>query len=222
MYPILRSACIAALCVYTGGAFAADMTLTTEQGIKIILHDNGKWELKNPSSPRPKKDIKVTLADNRVVLVMADGEWGFADKEMTKYDDIKLDSVRVVGTSKHIDVLKAQEAAGEQALEKLAQKLKASIKNRKLPLNRLKQCIREVEKDLDQQEDFTQGKGWDVKVELKLDRGSILAVVECVTDTTSPAPEAAASAAPDSATSGGQAQEEALEISTPLPPQPGN
>ena len=39
--------------------------------------------------------------------------------------------------------------------------------------------MRRVEKDVDSEESFTKGKGWSVKTLIILDKGSILAVLDC-------------------------------------------
>ena len=58
-------------------------------------------------------------------------------------------------------------------------KLKASIKNKKLDYNKLLECVKRVEKEVENSESFVKGKGWTISIQMKLDKGSILAVLDC-------------------------------------------
>jgi hypothetical protein len=63
------------------------------------------------------------------------------------------------------------------------------MKPRKLDPKKLSDCIRRVEKETKYEENFTQGKGWNVSLLMVLDKGSIIAVLECATPPKPPAGE---------------------------------
>jgi hypothetical protein len=73
----------------------------------------------------------------------------------------------------------ASAIAMKNAVGNATNKLKAAIKNKKLNYTKLQDCVKRVEKDVDSEENFTKGKGWSVTTNIVLDKGSILAVLDC-------------------------------------------
>lgn len=167
-------------CSIIFSSYAADMVLTTPEGINIVLHDDNTWDFEDRNTEDIEEDFHITLHDNRIIMITAYGEWKFVDKAaLKKKDVIPVKNVMASGTGKSIDVAHAVASAFKVALDKVTYKLKTSLKNKKLKTEKLKDCIRRVEKDVDTTEVFTKGKGWSAKVEIVLDKGSILAVLDC-------------------------------------------
>ncbi len=160
--------------------FAADMVLTTPDGVNIVLHDDNTWDFEDRNSEDITEDIDITLGDNRIILITPDYEWRFVKKsDLKKKNVIPVKNVTATGMGKSIDLAQALATASKAALDKVTYKLKISLKNKKLKNDKLKDCIRRVEKDVDTTEVFTKGRGWSVKIAILLDKGSILAVLDC-------------------------------------------
>lgn len=167
------------ICLFTLSTFAGDMTLI-HSGENVILHDNNSWEFENRNAEELEEDFEVTLNDNRIIRVSADGTWRFVEKsELKAREPLPVNHVSGKGTGQNIDLATASAMAMKSALTKATKKLKASIKNKKLNFNKLYDCVRRVEKDEDSEESFTKGKGWSVTTQIILDKGSILAVLDC-------------------------------------------
>ena len=159
--------------------FAVDMTLE-HGGENVILHDNNTWDFENKNAEDLEEDFDVTLNDNRIIRISADGSWRFVEKsELQAKEVLPVNHVSGKGTGQHIDLNEASAMALKSALTKATNKLKASIKNKKLNFNKLYDCVRRVEKDVDSEESFTKGKGWGVTTQIILDKESILAVLDC-------------------------------------------
>lgn len=167
------------ICLFTLSIFAGDMTLV-HGGENVILHDNNTWDFENRNAEELEEDFEITLMDNRIIRVSADGTWRFVEKsELKAREVLPVNHVSGKGTGQNIDLATASAMAMKSALTKATKKLKASIKNKKLNYNNLYDCVRRVEKDEDSEESFTKGKGWSVTTRIILDKGSILAVLDC-------------------------------------------
>jgi len=159
---------------------AADMTMEYN-GIEYILHEDKYWDFVDKDSPDVEEPIFITLHDNRIILIAPDYTWRFVDKkELQKTNDnITVKFVSGKGTASHLVLSEATAIATKKALSNATKKLKSSIKHKKLNYNKLYDCVRRVEKEEDSSESFTKGKGWSVTVKMVLDKGSILAVLDC-------------------------------------------
>lgn len=156
-----------------------DMTLI-HGGNNIILHDDNTWDFEDRNAPDIREPFNITLYDNRIIWISPDYTWRFVDKkELSKKEFIIVKTVTAKGTATHLVLSEATAIAMKSAVNKATKKLKASIKNRKLNFNKLLDCVRRVEKDEDTEEKFTKGKGWSVSTTIILDKGSILAVLDC-------------------------------------------
>lgn len=172
---------------------AKDMALTTPEGVQIILHDDNAWEYKKgPSLEPPKEDVTVEINDGRIIMLRTDYSWGFIDRTtLANILKVTIDSVSAKGVGKNVDVAKATKTAYDICWESVAGKIRAGV-NKRLPQAKLMDCIRRVEKDEDKQENFVKGEGWTISLSMKLDRGSINAVIECALDTAAAATNPAA------------------------------
>ena len=167
------------ICLFTLSIFAGDMTLV-HSGENVILHDNNTWEFENRNAEELEEDFEVTLMDDRIIRVSVDGTWRFVEKsELKAREVLPINHVSGKGTGKNIDLATASAMAMKSALTKATKKLKAFIKGKKLNYNKLYDCVRRVEKDEDSEESFIKGKGWSVTTKIVLDKGSILAVLDC-------------------------------------------
>ncbi len=173
LYPLIL------LCLFTLSTFAGDMTLV-HSGENLILHDDNIWEFENKNAEELEEDFEITLNDNRIIRVLAEGTWRFVKKSELKAKGVlPINHISAKGTSRHQVLSEASAIAMKNAVSKAAKKLKAAIKTKKLNFNRLQDCVRRVEKDIDSEESFIKGKGWSVTTRLILDKGSILAVLDC-------------------------------------------
>lgn len=160
-------------------AFAGDMTLI-HSGENLILHDDNSWEFENKNAEELEENFEITLDDNRIIFVSVDGTWRFVEKsELKARDVLPVNHISAKGTARHVVLSEASGVAMKNAVSKATKKLKAAIKTKKLNFNRLQDCVRRVEKDVDSEESFTKGKGWSVTTQIILDKGSILAVLDC-------------------------------------------
>ena len=165
--------------LFTSPAFAGDMTLI-HSGESLILHEDNTWEFENRNAEELEEDFEITLDDNRIIRVSAEGTWRFVKKSELKAKDVlPINHISAKGTAQHQVLAEASAVAMKNAVLKATTKLKAAIKTKKLNFNRLQDCVRRVEKDVDSEESFTKGKGWSVKTQIILDKGSILAVLDC-------------------------------------------
>lgn len=161
------------------------MVLTTPDGREILLKDNSVWDAIDGKEMVVDKDFTVPLRDGRFVLISADGTWGFVNKELRYAEDIiSVENIVAVGSGQSIDVNAATSAAQKQALDKAVIKARDAVKKIKITPARLRNCVERVEKDVDVDEQFVNGRGWTVTVTLTLDKGSILAVTGCAMDST--------------------------------------
>lgn len=160
--------------------FAKDMILTTLDNQKILLREDNTWVFQDGKKREIEKDFTVPVSGGKVVLVSADGTWGYVEKEIP--DErvlIPAESVTGKGHSLHSDVAVATAQAQKQALSEATSRMKNALKKMPVDQKKIPDCVKRVEKDIDKKEDFIKGKGWDVTIVIKLDRGSILAVADC-------------------------------------------
>ena len=160
--------------------YAKDMVLTTLQGEEIILKDDNTWVYKDGKRNDLEKDFTVPVSGGKIVLVMADGSWGYTKEEII--DErvlIPSDSVTSHATSTSMDVAVATNKAQKQALDQLIARMRVALKKIKIDQTKFADCVKRVEKDVDKTEDFKKGVGWTVSIAIKCDRGSILAVADC-------------------------------------------
>jgi hypothetical protein len=166
------------LCV---GAVQADpMVFTLEGGTSIVLKDDGSWSYEGQGyAEPPKKDYTVGLDNGRDVRIMTDWTWRFLEEGETIAKPVtSLVSATARATAESIDVVEAQASASKKALQRVARKLKSSSR-KKVSLARVMECVQGNEIEAETEETFTEGKGWDVAAEYKLDRRQILAVLDC-------------------------------------------
>ncbi|MGD9201642.1 MAG: hypothetical protein PVI26_08780 [Chitinispirillia bacterium] len=160
-------------------AFSNDMTLVYNNQ-EIILHEDETWDFADQNAKEFKESFNITLNDNRIIRISTDYSWRFVAKnELNSIEFVTTKNVSAKGNATHPVLAEANARAMENAVKKASVKLKASVKNRKLNLANLTDCVKRVEKDVDKQEKFTKGTGWNVKVEIALDKGSILSVLDC-------------------------------------------
>jgi hypothetical protein len=161
------------------------MILTTLDGKDILLKEDNTWEPEGGREMIVDKDFTTPLPDGRFVLINADGTWGFVTKEVQYAEDMLLvDRVSAKGSGQSIDVNAATNAARKQAFDNAALKAREAMRNIKINSKKIRQCIDMVEKDVESEENFVKGRGWAVSVTVTLDKGSLLAVVDCARDTT--------------------------------------
>jgi hypothetical protein len=164
-----------------GGIWAGDMTLIMDNNQAVILHEDNTWEFKDRNLPDLTKDVYLGLNDNRTIKVGADYSWKFVGAaELSSNENIAPDSVSAKGSANHIGLPEAKAIALNNAVEKATGKFQTAVKQKKLDYKKLKECIRRVEKDIDYEQNFVTGRGWSVSAKVLLDKGSILAVLECV------------------------------------------
>jgi hypothetical protein len=157
------------------------MSLTTLKGEEIILRPDNIWVPAKGQEILVEKDFTVPISGGRFVLINADGTWGFVKEELVYAEDL-ITTTKVVakGTASNVDVTIATEAAKKKAFSAAVTKTKSAIsKIKKIDYKRVEDCVLNVEKDVEQQENFKKGKGWTVIVMITLDKGSLLAVVDC-------------------------------------------
>jgi hypothetical protein len=182
---LLPAMCALLIC----GHAAADekqMILTTPGGEQLRLYEDNPWCGVKGQEILFEKDFTVELSDGRFVLINVDGTWGFVAQELLYADDLlAVNKVVGKGRATNVDVTAATQAARQQAMDNsILKTLDAVKKINKIDQDKLKECVLRVEKDVDTQEAFTTGKGWTVQVLVTLDKGSLLAVVDCARDTT--------------------------------------
>jgi len=159
--------------------FSGDMTLVYNN-LEIVLHDDESWSFVDQNADDFKESFNITLNDNRIIRISTDYTWRFVAKnELNSIEFVTTKNVTAKGNATHLVLAEANARAMNNAVKKASAKLKASVKNRKLNLANLTDCVKRVEKDVDTQESFVKGKGWSVKVDIALDQGSILAVLDC-------------------------------------------
>lgn len=167
--------------MFIGLIWAGDMTLIMDNNQAVILHEDNTWEFKDRNLPDLTKDVYLGLSDNRTIKVGADYTWKFVGAaELSSNENIAPDSVSASGTGNHIGLPEAKAIALKNAVEKATGKFQAAVKQKKLNYTKLKECISRVEKEVDYEQNFATGKGWSVSARVLLDKGSILAVLECV------------------------------------------
>ncbi len=160
--------------------YANDMVLSIKNGANITLHDDNTWEFENKNEPDIEEDVDITLGDKRIILISTDFTWRFIkESELKKKPNISITRILGQGMAQDIDLTKAIAIASKKAIEKATYKFKTSFKKKKFNVATLKDCIKRVEKDADTSETFIQNKGWKAQVQIVLDKGSILAVLNC-------------------------------------------
>ncbi len=167
------------LCTLAVSLYAADMTVSYG-GVSYVLHEDNTWEFEHKKAGELDEDCEIPLDDDRIVKLSADNTWRFMEKEeLDERAKTPVSEIKARGTSLHPVLSEASARAMKDAVDKATQKLKASIKNRKVNYTKLNDCVKQVEKEVETQEQFTKGSGWSVTVNMTLDKGSILAVVDC-------------------------------------------
>jgi hypothetical protein len=174
------------------------MILTTPDGKEIKLLEDNIWQPVGNRELIIEKDFTVKITDGRIVLINADGTWGFVDSEVQYAEDmLVVDKVVGKGHAKNVDVTMATNAATKQALDNAVEKTRNAIRKIKVTSKKVRECVERVEKDIDTQESFYQGQGWVVDVLITLDKGSLIAVVDCAREPpAAPAPVPAPSSEP--------------------------
>jgi hypothetical protein len=157
-----------------------DLILTTLDGVDVVLHADNTWEIQGGKNVDFEKDFTVPVPGGKIVLIVMDGTWSYVDKEIQDENDlIPTQSVSGAGHAVHMDYAVATAQAQKQALTQVGTRMRTALKNMKIDLKKIDDCIKRVEKDVDKKEEFKKGTGWDVSITMALDRGSILAVADC-------------------------------------------
>ena len=182
----LMMVCI--MCVSVCICFAGEdtlMTLTTLTGEELTLRADGIWVPAHGQEVLFEKDFTVPISGGRFVLINTDGTWGFVKEELLYAEDlITTTKITSKGIVSNIDVTVATEKAKNKAFAGAVSKAKNAIKKiKKIDYKKVEECVRAVEKEVDVQETHSKSKGWTVQVLITLDKGSLLAVVECARKT---------------------------------------
>jgi hypothetical protein len=169
---------------WTDAILADPMVFTLEDGTDIVLKDDGSWRYEGQGyAEPPKKDYTVVLDDGRELRINTDWTWRFLEEgEEIAKPISNLQNAHARATAEGIDVLEARAAASKKALGRVARKLKSSSR-KKVAHSRITECMHSLGIEAETDEQFTQGKGWDVAAEYRLDSRQITAILECATDT---------------------------------------
>lgn len=159
---------------------ADDMVLTLHNGQDVTLHEDNYWSFEDRTQDDLTESLNITLGDNRVIRINQDYTWKFLSKEdLASNKNVSVKTITAKGSCTHVVLSEATALAMKSAITKATKKLKASIKNKKLNYAKLRNCVRRVEKEIDTEENFVKGRGWNVVISIVLDKGSILAVLDC-------------------------------------------
>jgi hypothetical protein len=168
------------LCIASSLLYAKDMILTTLQGEEIVLKEDNTWVYKNGKRNELEENFTVPVSGGKIVLIAADGSWGYVDKEIIPERVlIPADSVTGKATVTSVDVAVATNKAQKQAMDQVIARMRVALKKVKLDQTKFVDCVKRAEKDVDKKEDFKKGAGWTVSISIKCDRGSILAIADC-------------------------------------------
>lgn len=158
---------------------AGDMTFNFE-GTSYVLHEDNTWDFLDRDAPELKEDLIATLPDNRTIKLLGNHSWQFLTKdELKQNSNLSISVVKVQGRGTHSGYSEAVNIATKKALANATQKIRSSLPQKKLNQKKLENCVRRVEKESNQSDAFTKGKGWSVTIDWVLDKGSILAVLDC-------------------------------------------
>jgi hypothetical protein len=168
------------------------MELKTPEGMTILLNPDSSWQFKDGKPATIEQDFTVPVGGGRIILITQDGRWGFTDKEIINSSAHLLsDSIIAMGKTTNMDLTTATNTAQKQALKEMNMKIRGAIKKFTLDPTKLEACIRDVQKAVVKNENFVKGSGWNVMVNITVDRGGLLAITECAKKP-EPAPKAGA------------------------------
>ena len=158
--------------------------LTTPDGMQIILNPDSTWQFKNGKPATIEQDFTVPIGGGRLILITQDGKWGFTRKEIINSTaHLISDSIVAKGHNINMDLNTATATAQKQVLKEMNLKIRAAIRKFKLDPKKLEECIKNVEKGVDKNENFKKGVGWDVFITITVNKYGLLAITECAKKT---------------------------------------
>jgi hypothetical protein len=161
-------------------AHAAEMELTTPEGIAIILKPDSTWSFKNNNQESVENDFTVPVNNGKIIKISHDQTWSFVKKEIIPENKvIPCDSITGKGHCVNLDINTATDAAQKQAMQEISTKLKIALKNFKIDSKKLPDCLKNVQKEVAKKEDFKQNGGWEVSVSVKIDKNGLVAISDC-------------------------------------------
>jgi hypothetical protein len=159
----------------------SETTFTTDRGITVVLKSDSTWEYKAEGKEAISQDVIEELGDGRILILRADGTWGFMEKNArTKTIMLGLKSVEAsaISINKEHDV--ALKAAVQEVLDKLARKINTPLYKGQKSQQKIIDCIKEGAKDFTPVEKFTEAKTWQVTIEVKMYQDQIVDVADCI------------------------------------------
>jgi hypothetical protein len=161
-------------------AHAAEMELTTPDGVAIILKPDSTWSFKNNNQEGVENDFTVPVNNGKIIKISHDQTWSFVKKEIIPENKIlACDSVSGKGHSINPDINTATDVAQKQAMQEISTKVKIALKNIKIDAKKLPDCIKDAHKDVSKNEDFKKNTGWEVSVLVKIDKTGLMAISDC-------------------------------------------
>lgn len=164
----------------SGTLFAADMSLTLDDGREVILHEDGSWGFAKFSvSEGDEEDIYITVDDGRTICMKTDNTWSFTKQrppEKKSFAELPTVNATTTSTKPTLDV--AVKAASDEALKRAADRLVPYAKKSKMTHKYLVACIKNEIGD--NGIETTYKPGWTAQAKISLQRVQVQKILECV------------------------------------------
>jgi hypothetical protein len=171
--------CVILLCT-VGISAGGDVTLSLENGIDLLLHEDGTWSVDGDQRFKVDNTFTVTVPDGRIIAILPDYRWGYVDESQA--EEINLKKVYATAKASHADVSEATRKAENMAIDRIARKLMKTFKDHKPTMKKLRECIRNNDKDIEKADAFSKSLGWKVDMKITLNKDDLVAVRDCLVE----------------------------------------
>lgn len=157
---------------------AADISLTLENDVEVVLHDNQTWSCAN-SQWKPKLvNMTITLEDGKEVYLDAKGRWSYVVESRKGQPQEALTVLYHTGSAKGTDIQQTVKHATDLAITGLTKRIRPHVDKRANESD-VRACVEDMEKQVEQQERIIDGV-IEVKMKLTVNQAAIDGIKECV------------------------------------------
>ncbi len=178
-----RMAALASLLLMLCACFdagAADIRLTLDNDIQLVLHDDFTWSCGSEQDREQLADMTITLGNGSVVHVAGDGTWSFLSADGSGGEEAP-DGLTVLyhtGFARSTDAIVVGKHARRLAMDGLVERVRAGT-GTDLGDDDLRACIEGMEKRVERKEKCAGGT-CEVRITITLEKDAIEGIKECI------------------------------------------
>lgn len=158
-------------------ADAADIHLSLDNNLTVLLHDDHTWTPSDPSARRELSEMSITLEDGQAVFLSGDGSWSFVVDENADARE-GYTSIFHQAVASGESAIDAGEMAEELAIKGLMKRLEPVVPAGS-SFATIKACLEDIEKDILRKE-RKKGAVYEVTIKMTLDADAIDGIIKCI------------------------------------------